>query len=156
MFSAFVSRYLFTSYNIYDGHVLCVPGVSYYIAYSNKKHWKCSVSDLGFFFIQTAFIVQRRNQHEIQIAVYGWKPSWEKMDTNIVARRKKPGVLSNRCQTGWSSKTIAVDNRNIVRTAKTEPKLTVSYISNNLKRGRVKVWASKSMWQKCMDLWDND
>ena len=48
-------------------------------------------------------------------------------------------ILSNRHQTGRPRKTTAVDDRNIVRAVKKNPKTSVSDITNNLHRAGVKV-----------------
>jgi len=56
---------------------------------------------------------------------------------NVLKKKETTGVL--RRQTGRPRKTSAVDDRNIVRAVKKDPKTTVSDISNNLQRAGVKV-----------------
>ena len=58
---------------------------------------------------------------------------------NVLKKKETTGVLSNRRGTGRPRKTAAVDDRNIVRAVKKDPKTTVSDISNNLQRAGVKV-----------------
>ncbi len=58
---------------------------------------------------------------------------------NVLEKKEATGVLSNINQTGIPRKTTAVDDRNIVRAVRKDPKTTVSEISNNLQRAGVKV-----------------
>ena len=58
---------------------------------------------------------------------------------NVLRKKETSGILSNRPRKGRPRKTSAVDNRNIVRAVKEDPKTTVSNISNNLQRAGVKV-----------------
>ncbi len=58
---------------------------------------------------------------------------------NVLEKKEATGVLSNINQTGRPRKTTAVDDRNIVRAVRKDPKTTVSEISNNLQRAGVKV-----------------
>lgn len=58
---------------------------------------------------------------------------------NVLRKKEATGVLSNRHRTGRPRKTTAVDDRNIVRAFRKDPKTTVSEISNNLQRAGVKV-----------------
>lgn len=58
---------------------------------------------------------------------------------NVLKKKETTGVLSNRRRTGRPRKTAAIDDRNIVRAVKKDPKTTVSDNSNNLQRARVKV-----------------
>lgn len=37
-------------------------------------------------------------------------------------KKKKNGVLTNRHQTGWSKKTIAIDDKGVIRSMKRTPK----------------------------------
>ena len=58
---------------------------------------------------------------------------------NVLKKKETTGVLSNRRRTGRPRKTTAVDDRNIVRAVKKDPKTTVVGISNKLQRAGVKV-----------------
>ena len=58
---------------------------------------------------------------------------------NVLKKKETAGVLSNRHRTGRPRKTTAVDDRNIVRAVKKNPKTSVSDITNNLHRTGVKV-----------------
>lgn len=51
---------------------------------------------------------------------------------NILKKKETTGVLSNRRRTGQPRKTTVVDDRNIVRAAKKNPKTSVSHITNDL------------------------
>ena len=61
---------------------------------------------------------------------------------NVLKKKETTGVLSNRRRTGRPRKTTAVDDRNIVRAVKKDPKTTVVDISNHLQRRGVKVTLS--------------
>ncbi len=58
---------------------------------------------------------------------------------NVLKKTETSGVLNNRRRSGRPRKTSAVDDRNIVRAVKKNPKTTVSDITNNLQRAGVKV-----------------
>ena len=58
---------------------------------------------------------------------------------NVLKKKETTDVLNDRHGTGRPRKTSTVDDRNIVRAVKKDPKTTVSNISNNLQRAGVKV-----------------
>lgn len=58
---------------------------------------------------------------------------------NVLKKKETTGVLSNKHRTGRPRVTTAVDDRNIVRAVKKNPKTTVTDITANLHRAGVKV-----------------
>lgn len=58
---------------------------------------------------------------------------------NVLKKKKTTGVLSNKHRTGRPRVTTAIDDRNIVRAVKKNPKTTVTDITANLHRAGVKV-----------------
>ena len=58
---------------------------------------------------------------------------------NVLKKKETTGLLTARFQTAWPRKTTAVDDRNIVRAVKKNPKTTVSNITNNPRSAGVKV-----------------
>eukprot|EP00064_Thunnus_orientalis_P000139 superscaffoldBa00000006_g139 len=57
----------------------------------------------------------------------------------VLKKKETTGVLNNRHRTGRPRKTTVVDDRNIARVAKKNPKTSVSHITNDLHSAEVKV-----------------